>query len=328
MKVWVLVDNRIGTAKQAKSLAQILGLPFKVKKLQYSFLAKFPNFLKFKFLDLNSKSRAQIKKGSPDIIISAGRRAAAVAVQLKKLHPNSRIIQIMNGSVPHNLLDVLILPQHDKKEEKKYPPNTIFIEGAISYLTEDELEAEKKYWLERFKHINPPYVSLLIGGKSKHTAFTTLNGKKLINLAIHFAKQKNASLLISTSRRTPPKAVAAIREILSKTQGLQWYLYDQNSSTDVNPYKGFLSIGEYFIVTGDSVSMCSEAIETHKPVYIFSMPNMLGDKHEKFIRSLVKKSYALPLTEDIKIFTNKAEPRHTILRNKLLKLLKINDTNK
>lgn len=323
MKVWVLVDNRIGTAKQAKSLAQILGLPFKVKKLQYSFLAKLPNFLKFRFLDLQSKSRAQIKSGKPDIVISAGRRSAAVAMQLKKRNPKTKVIQVMHGSVPIKYMDVVILPQHDKKPNKRYSNKTIFIDGAISFLTEDELETEKRYWNERFKKFKQPYVCVLIGGKSKHTAFTGVNAKRLTNLAINFAKKKEASLLISTSRRTPPKALENIKEILAKEQNLQHYLYDQNSSIDVNPYKGFLAIADYIIVTGDSVSMCSEAIETHKPVYVFSMPNMLGKKHEKFIDSLIKKSYVQPLTEEIKPFENKADSRHTSLRNKIFKLLKI-----
>lgn len=325
MKVWVLVDNRIGTAKQAKSLAQILGLPFKIKKLQYSFLAKLPNFLKFRFLDLKAKSRAQIKSGKPDVIISAGRRSAAVAVQLKKIHPKVKIIQIMQGSVPSKFLDILILPQHDKKQNKKYSHKTIFIDGAISFLESDELVAERRYWQERFKDYKKPYVCLLIGGKSRHTKFTGVNAKKLMQLAINFAKKKDASLMISTSRRTPAKVVNIINEILVKESHLTYYLYDPNHSNDVNPYKGFLAIADYILVTADSVSMCSEAIETHKPVYAFFMPNMLGRKHEKFVTSLILKSYVQPLTEEIKPFENKAESRHNTLREKIFKLLKINE---
>lgn len=322
MKVWVLVDNRIGTAKQAKSLAQILGLPFKIKKLQYSFFAKLPNFLKFRFLDLKAKSRAQMKAGKPDLIISAGRRSAAVAVQLKKLHPKVKIIQIMQGSVPSKFLDILILPLHDKKQNKRYSHKTIFIDGAISFLESDELVSERRYWKERFKDYKKPYVCLLIGGKSRHTKFTGVNAKKLMQLAINFAKKKDASLMVSTSRRTPHKVVNIINDILVKESHLTYYFYDPNHSNDVNPYKGFLAVADYIIVTADSVSMCSEAIETHKPVYAFFMPNMLGRKHEKFVTSLILKSYVQPLTEEIKPFENKAESRHNTLREKIFKLLK------
>ena len=44
-KIWVLADERRGTANQALGVADALGLDYEIKDITHSSLARLPNFL-------------------------------------------------------------------------------------------------------------------------------------------------------------------------------------------------------------------------------------------------------------------------------------------
>lgn len=323
MKTWVLVDNRLGTAKQAKSLAKILGFKFITKKLQYTFWAKLPNFMKFRNFDISNDSAESLAKGTPDVIISAGRRSACVAMRIKKKNPSVRIIQIMNGDIPEKFVDVYLLPNHDRKAGKKYSEKYVFIDGAISFLDKDKLAYIKKTWEGKFKAFKKPWISLLIGGPHRHGSYTRVNAKYMMKLSLKFAEKLGGSLLITTSRRTPEKVAEKIKQIAEESK-VQTYFHNANTDYD-NPYKGLISISDFFIITGDSVTMISEALETRKPIYIFSMPNMVGEKHESFIKTLVRKKLVKELKENSREYKVSDIAYNLELKNKILDLLKNED---
>ena len=60
---------------------------------------------------------------------------------------------------------------------------------------------------------------------------------------------------------------------------------------------GILACAENIIVTGDTVSMCSEACGTGKPVIIFEGKNWLTKKHLRFVNSLYNKGYAISIND-------------------------------
>ncbi len=73
-----------------------------------------------------------------------------------------------------------------------------------------------------------------------------------------------------------------------------WNDADKNSE---NPFYGFLGLADAVIVTGDSISMCSEACATGKPVYIYYSPDVVSPKHQQFIEELFQLKLAKPLME-------------------------------
>ena len=58
------------------------------------------------------------------------------------------------------------------------------------------------------------------------------------------------------------------------------------SGARTNPYAGFLAWADAVVVTGDSVSMLSEALATAAPVYIAD-PGGLGPRHMRLHGSLI-----------------------------------------
>jgi len=320
MKTWVLVDNRLGTAKQAKSLAKILDFKFITKKMEYTIWAKLPNFLHFGSFDLTKESQESLEKAKPDVIISAGRRSASIAMRIKKANPNIKIIQIMNGDIPEKYIDVYLLPNHDRKPGKNYSDKYIFIDGAISFLNKEQLAFIKQSWEETFSDLKKPWITLMVGGTHKHGSFTRVNAKHMMHLSLKLAKKLGGSLLITTSRRTPEKAADYIQKIANESD-VQTYFHNANTDFD-NPYKGLIAVSDSFIITGDSVTMISEALETRKPMHIFSMPNMVGDKHESFIRSLLKKRLVKKLSESSKDYEVSDIAYNLELKNQILDILK------
>ena len=62
-----------------------------------------------------------------------------------------------------------------------------------------------------------------------------------------------------------------------------------------NPYAGLLAYADRFIVTGDSISMISEAVTSEKKVMVFNFgKNGLPDKHRRFQEFLYKEGAAVP----------------------------------
>ena len=71
-----------------------------------------------------------------------------------------------------------------------------------------------------------------------------------------------------------------------------------------NPYYGYLAVADAVIVTGDSVSMCSEACATTGPVYIYAPEALITAKHARLHSELFEKGYARPLAGRLETWTH------------------------
>lgn len=290
---WVLVDSRTGNNNQSLALARLLELDYKSKQLIYNFLGIFPNWLKLGLLTLTNKSEL-LSDPLPDIVIAAGRRCAAIAAALKQSKPSLRIIQLMQPGMSYEPFDVIILPKHDDKPRAQYLPRTIFVSGAISYYPPAEQAGDKKYWLKKFSDLPAPRIGVLVGGVAKGCSFTVKHATEMMDQLIEVALSKQASLMISTSRRTPKDVLEYIKERLTKFSG-RYFLNDISAQIE-NPFRGILTVADYLVVTGDSVSMCSEAAEMGKPLYIFFSNDQITEKHMAFLKALFDDDIARKLT--------------------------------
>jgi mitochondrial fission protein ELM1 len=64
--------------------------------------------------------------------------------------------------------------------------------------------------------------------------------------------------------------------------------------TGENPYRGFLALADVIVVTGDSVSMCSEACATGKGVFIAAPADITAPKHQRLHKELYDAGMARP----------------------------------
>ena len=295
--LWVLLDDRMGSVGQARGVLQALGSQFEIieKNIRYSRWARIPNFFKGKsLLGVDTTKSSDLKGFAPDLVLSISRRTAPVARWIQKQSKaETRIIQLMHpGNVGLGDFDLIFVPEHDKG--KKSVENMQYFIGCPHRVTETSIEIAKEKWESAFSHLPKPLTSIIVGGSIKGKPFSIENATQLGREIKNIHDKIGGSVLITTSRRT---GVEAEKVIMSEIADIPQYTFLWGDKKE-NPFMGFLSCASKIIVTGDSVSMCSEACGTGVPVLIFSGKNWLTPKHHRFINSLFEGEYAISLNHE------------------------------
>ncbi len=270
-KAWILNDHRIGNINQLRSISFYLEdyFLFEEKEIKFNCKIVLPNFLHF-FI----KNPGNIKKlqnsGKPDFIFSAGRRSALAAIKLKKIYPNSKIIQIMRPNINTKYFDFISTPIHDNYNYADYEsliaPNLINESSLIK-------EAEK------FPSIANSKFLVLIGGSSKAKKIDDYMASDFYDFIDKISKIYKCEFSFVTSRRTDKNIQEIIR---NNFQFSKKYFFEQIK--DNNPYLALVNKAENIIVTGDSVSMISDCLSTGKPCIVYE--KFASAKHLKMIKNL------------------------------------------
>ena len=312
--VWILADDRIGNVNQLLGIAERLPYPYERKEIRYNSFVKLPNLLRGKSLvGLTKESKKNLSTETyPDIVLSAGRRSYPVALWLKKKsNGKTKIIQLMNpGKAYFKQADLIILPKHDLyKGDLK---NVLISTGTPHRITPEKLKTEKEKWESTFKKYATPRLSLIVGGATKNNPFTLKMAQELLE-NVNALKPK--SVLVTTSRRTPNEIVSYLKNNLDKKTTFFYQFGDKSE----NPYFGLLSSADMILVTGDSMSMCSECCATGVPVFIFAPDLMMSEKHKRFHKSLFEQGYALPAGSKLQKTKGNFNPAEEII-NQIKKL--------
>ncbi len=304
-EIWVLIDDKAGHKNQVMGVADAIGLPISVKKLVYNKNASKPNFFlgaSLKGIDIEKSDELQPTKKDllPDLIIAAGRKTAPVARflknQTKKVADRDCFIaQIMYPSFPSSGIDLIAIPEHDNIKEKK---NIITTIGAPHRVTQEFLEREGAMWGKTLGTPKRPLISLLIGGGTEKIKFNISHAEELLNSSINLAKQLGGTLWITNSRRTDAEINKLIVEKIKSTPDFFGFFYDCNKER-ANPYYALLALADMIIVTGDSISMCSEACAAGRPLIIYAPDDIMPKKHKRMHQALYKEGYAAKFDKDI-----------------------------
>ncbi len=283
--IWVLLDDRAGNRSQAVGVANALDQPVQRKELRYGPAAKLPNLvLGASISGLTKQSKDDLKAPWPSLVISAGRRTAPVARWIKaQSGGKTRLVQIMDPGSGRNDFDLICMPAHDQTD---MATNTMVIDGAPHGMTVQKLEMAAADWSDKLSALQAPRIALMIGGSTRRKRFTVAMALELCERANNAAAKVNGTLMVTTSRRTGD-VVDTISEALDSSAVLHRW-----DSEDENPYAGYLALADAIIVTGESVSMCSEACATGKPVYIYAPGDLITPKHGRLHQTLFDGGYA------------------------------------
>ncbi|MBO7097421.1 MAG: mitochondrial fission ELM1 family protein [Alphaproteobacteria bacterium] len=292
--LWVLIDNRAGSVGQARGIiSQLNTAHFEVveKKTDYTKLSGLPNFMRGKTLiGLTSESKKLFNKPWPDYVLSISRRTVPVARYIKKMNPQTKLIQLMYpGEAGLDEFELVLLPEHDK--DKPFHKSFRYLIGAPHRVTRSVLAEAREKWEAAFADLPRPLTAVIVGGAIKKRPFTLDNAQQLAEKIAAFKNKTGGSILITTSRRTGKEAQDVIMNAV-KDFPMYTFLWGDKAE---NPYLGYLASADNIIATGDSVSMASEACGTGKPVFIFEGQSWLTKKHYRFIHTLYENGYAVPL---------------------------------
>lgn len=300
MIVWALTDYSIGNNSQTIAVAEKLSRYYIVKNIVYNFFAELPNFIKRDTLiGVNKKESSILNEELPDVVVCTGRRLACVALYIKRLSKGRTfIINIKDPKLPYNKFDALIFPNYDftsKNVLKKYN-NIIEVYGSLNEISKEKIKSETEKFKPFFKNFKKPFVSFIAGGDTKNYKYDPKNFGIMVSNLSNIINKEQLSLFITTSKRTSYECINQIR----RKTNCDHYLYDwtwEHDSRNImkselgNPYYAILGLSDFFIVTGDSISILSEVCSTGKPVYVYMPKRYLSEKHYNFCNKLLNDGY-------------------------------------
>ena len=263
-RVWLLTHDAVGLRNQVIGLAEHLGWPFELKLVN---LRKPWRWLPGHWIpQAHTKLTAdstELTEPWPDLIISCGRLGAAVALGVKRASRGKTFtVHIQNPQIPLHLVDIIAPPQHDGLKGD----NVFNTRGALHHVSPQKMADAIARQITLHPELETltsqcPIIGVLIGGSNATATLTPEKSRALIAQLKTAADAHNAHLWITASRRTGSDNIATMQSILSNTT--HWFWDNEGE----NPYHAILGMADYLIVTGDSVSMVTEAASTGKPVY-------------------------------------------------------------
>jgi mitochondrial fission protein ELM1 len=266
--VWLLLGDRIGDNNQVLRLAEALGWPYEEKRLKYLWpLYRRPTpYLGATLKSLDSDASDPLEPPWPDLVIAIGRRSVPVMRWIRKQSAGrTKLVTLGRPRARLGLFDLVVsTPQYRLPDRR----NVLQIPTPLHRVTEQRLQEAKRTWSPRLEHLPRPHIAVLVGGQVAPYLFDVETAREFGRRANHLAKREGGSLLVSTSARTGEAA----REALFEEIDVPSHLYAWRRDDPENPYFGFLADADAFVVTGDSVSMLTEALTRGRPVQIFSLP--------------------------------------------------------
>lgn len=255
-RVWVLLSQRRGDNNQLLALAEALGMPFETRTMAYKRLARVRMKLqRVSAMHLTAPSRAWLRPPWPDLVIGIGRRTVPVARWIQRQNAGrTRLVRLGHPRAPNRLFDlVLTTPQYP------VPPgsNVVRLPLAMNrFRTPPAATAKESAWLEALPR---PHLLLSVGGPAP---MWQLDEQALASAAATLAakaERAGGTLIVVGSPRTPQSALEALG---TATQGSGRTAFADKSVR----YPVLLADADEQYVTGDSVSMISEAVMSGKPV--------------------------------------------------------------
>ncbi|WP_299437027.1 mitochondrial fission ELM1 family protein [uncultured Rhodospira sp.] len=301
--VWALLDGLAGSNAQTRGVVRALGLP--CLELPLAYAREWPWQRLAGHVRPTPETRAHLLAAPPPrLIVTTGRRAGAVARGLKHALAARdgrapRLLHIQDPRFGHDDFDRLIVPAHDRHVERlTRRPNVTVVTGAPHPLTVERLAAAADDWRSAVAALPRPWIAVLVGGDSGRRRLDAPVARRLVEQAQALARRAGGSLMVTTSRRTRPDAVAALHESLGASLSGPHRLHAWTPDPAGNPYLGFLGLADGVIVTGDSMSMLTEATTPAKPLYIFAPPGWARAPHARFHAQLVEAGAARPLDDE------------------------------
>jgi mitochondrial fission protein ELM1 len=276
--VWVLADPRAGTAAQAIGIAERLPLPHRVVPLEWGALARLPLPWPSR-LGLAPAARARLVPPWPKLAISAGRRSAPVALWLGR--QGVRTVHCMRAAGAAGF-DLQVVGRHDAPAPA---PNRLVILGAAHRISPARL-AEARRRFAGLADLPSPRVALLLGGPVRGEGLAPGLAAGLGARVAGFA----GSVMATASRRTGAAATEALAQALAAVP----HRLHRWASAEENPLLGFMAWADALVVSGDSVSMLSEALVTTVPIFIAPLGET-GRRHRALHDSLYAAGQARPL---------------------------------
>ena len=191
----------------------------------------------------------------PALAIGCGRQAALATRLLRER--GTTAVQILDPRIDPQHWDAVIVPRHDKLSGE----NVITLLGSLNPVDDAWLAAGRGVF-PALAVMPSPRIALLLGGPTSRVPWDAEALAGEMATLVHQVTELGGSLMVTTSRRTPPSALQQLREGLRGVPSMLW----TGAADGPNPYAGLLGWAEAIVCTADSSNLLSEACATRVPV--------------------------------------------------------------
>lgn len=266
-RTWVVTEGHTGMENQALGLAEAIGLETEIKRVRLRFPWTYvPPSLLVPPLGAVAPGTDQLAPPWPDLMITCGRRSTGLSMAVRRASQGATFtVHIQDPLVNPRHFDLVVIPAHDKLRGLGRHANVLVTRAALHRVTPARLAAAAKNFGATFAELPRPLVAVLVGGSNRYFRLTAQIMRQVAAQLADLARNHGAGLLVTTSRRTGAANEEILRDALTGLSAQIW------SGDGDNPYFAYLAAADAIIVTGDSVSMTSEACSTGKPVHVIGL---------------------------------------------------------
>ncbi|OIO35093.1 MAG: hypothetical protein AUJ74_07675 [Candidatus Omnitrophica bacterium CG1_02_44_16] len=309
--VLVLSDGKIGHIKQSLAVVDMVrSAGFKVKSdvvvLEYlrrrfnhalsligflfgarAALSCLPFFLKKKVL-------GDIMRYGYDMVVSTGSLPAVINLAVGVQDDAKSVAVMRPGILPIKRFDLVIMPEHDS------PPsltNVLVTAGSLNTVSIESMKRDFEGLASLYPSLNEAALSgklkigILIGGHSKNYKLT----KDIVAFLCGQLKKAlddfDGQLFLTTSRRTPMDVVGLLKGCFKNYPRVKLFVIaaEDNPQGTVG---GIFYLCDIVIVSGESISMVSEAVASGKHVVVFEPRSRTKDnKVRRYLNFLADRKY-------------------------------------
>ena len=268
-RIWLVIGDKPGDNAQIEIIAEALGLPYETRRMlpKPQYVLGKPGY-KASLYHLDLERSDTLEPPWPDIILTIGRRPSMAALWIQEQSGgHSRIILLGRPKRWMERFSLLIVPSQYRMPEDR---RVLHLDLPLMRSNETAIHKAAEAWQPRLADLPRPLTALLVGGQTKPFRFDAETAKAMLETIRKTAG--DGFLYVSTSRRTPPTVIKALKDNLPPDSRL--YCWSEDNSD--NPYLALLGLADRFIVTGDSMSMMIEVARLGKPLTVYALPYQKG----------------------------------------------------
>ena len=248
-------------------------------------------------LTLTPETKAALLSRYADLIISCGSSLAPVNL-LWASQNRAKSVVIMNPApLPLSRFHLVIAPRHDHLPRR---PNVVQISGALVNRLRDEELHEATARLAAHPNFRSPsaggrVIAVFLGGDTVHYELPPSFAESLISQVKTVCEANDGWCLVTTSRRTSPAVERLLAQRLGADPRCRLLLVASRDAID-GTMEGMLGAADVAVVTGESISMVSEACASGRAVVVVEPPLRQASrstltKHQRFLHGLAEEGY-------------------------------------
>ncbi|MFH0877606.1 MAG: ELM1/GtrOC1 family putative glycosyltransferase, partial [Candidatus Omnitrophota bacterium] len=307
--ILILSDGKPGHVKQSLACAEIIsGLGFTVRQEKVEVIFKHKGqegllavvatlfgaqavqgFLRF---CLDPQTIRKLTAGGFDLIVSAGSSLASVNLAMTSQNNAQSIVLMRPGILPLSRFDLVVMPAHDRPPQRK---NICVVPGSLTGISAASLKKDfeqlvlARPGLRVLENSRSPKIGVLVGGASKNYAWTVDLASLLSDQFDQALHDSGGVLFLTTSRRTPQEVTRIFSSRLVRHPQCR-LLVDAQKDNPAGTVGGMCYVSDVIVVSGESISMVSEAVASGKPVVVFEPVVLRKDnKVRRFLQDLAEK---------------------------------------